>query len=75
MLDARVGRLEEKMDRIEGILVRLEPKVSEILATSARQADLSKLQVEMAGFAIVNYQFARQSVVIDRNSQGKAAPQ
>lgn len=48
MLDARVGRLEEKMDRIEGILLRLEPKVIEVLQTGAKQADLLRLQLEVA---------------------------
>lgn len=30
MLEQRVARLEEKMDRIEQILLRLEPKISEM---------------------------------------------
>jgi hypothetical protein len=48
MLEQRVGKLEEKVDRIESILSRLEPKITEILLTSAKQADLNKLQLEVA---------------------------
>ena len=45
MLEQRVGRLEEKVDRIEAILVRLEPKITEVLQNTAKQSvDLNKLQ-------------------------------
>ena len=44
MLEQRVGRLEEKVDRIEAFLMRLEPKITEVLRTSAKQGDLNKLQ-------------------------------
>lgn len=47
MLDARVGRLEEKVDRIEALLLRLEPKITEALLTGAKQTDLGKLQLQM----------------------------
>ncbi|WP_442755122.1 hypothetical protein ACNHKD_00220 [Methylocystis sp. JAN1] len=47
MLEARVGRLEEKVDRIEAILLRLEPKNTEALLTGAKQADLNKLQLQL----------------------------
>ena len=64
MLEQRVGRLEEKVDRIEAILVRLEPKITEVLqtgtkqsaniieleATGAKQAELTKLQVDFIRF-------------------------
>lgn len=48
MLEARVSRPEEKVDRIEGILVRLEPKISEVLQVCAKQADLIRLQTDVA---------------------------
>lgn len=51
MLEARVGRLEEKVDRVEAILTRLEPKISEVLQnTSKHSADLNKLQLDFARF-------------------------
>jgi hypothetical protein len=34
--------------RLEQILERLEPKITEILLTGAKQADIQKLQVELA---------------------------
>ncbi|QGM45594.1 hypothetical protein [Methylocystis heyeri] len=46
MLEQRVGKLEEKVDRIEAILTRLEPKIIETLSTGAKQADLTKLQID-----------------------------
>lgn len=46
MLEQRVTKLEEKVDRIEAILQRLEPKITEILQVCARKADLEKLQTE-----------------------------
>jgi hypothetical protein len=48
MLEQRVGRLEEKVERIEAILVRLEPQIKEILLTGAKQADLNKVQLDIA---------------------------
>jgi hypothetical protein len=62
MLEQRVGKLEEKVDRIEAILTRLEPKIMEILHTGAKQSadivelktsgakqvDLTKLQADAA---------------------------
>ena len=49
MLEQRVGRLEEKVDRIEGILVRLEPKIQEVLQTVTTQSgQLSRLETTMA---------------------------
>ena len=51
MLEQRVGRPEEKVDRIEAILVRLEPKISEVLQNTAKQSvDLNKLQLDFARF-------------------------
>jgi hypothetical protein len=50
MLEQRVGRLEEKVDRIEAILMRLEPQISEVLRTGAKQADLTKLQSDFIRF-------------------------
>ncbi len=48
MLEARVGKLEEKVDRIEAILTRLEPKIMEILQIGAKQsADLQKVQIDV----------------------------
>jgi hypothetical protein len=49
MLEQRVGRLEEKVDRIEGILVRLEPKILEVLQTvTNHSAQLSRLETTIA---------------------------
>ncbi len=64
MLEQRVGRLEEKVDRIEAILLRIDAKVTEVLqtgakrsadiielkATGANQADLTKLQMDFVRF-------------------------
>lgn len=47
MLEQRVGKLEEKVDRVEAILVRLEPKITEVLQTCAKQSDLLKLQLDV----------------------------
>ncbi len=61
-MDQRVGRLEEKVDRIEAILVRLEPKIAEVLlntnklqldfarfeSTAATKDDLHKVQLDLA---------------------------
>jgi hypothetical protein len=49
MLEQRVGKLEEKVDRIEAILTRLEPKIMEILHTGAKQsADIVELKTSAA---------------------------
>lgn len=50
MLEQRVVKLEEKVDRIEAILQRLEPKIMETLLTGAKQAELSKLQLQLIEF-------------------------
>jgi hypothetical protein len=64
MLEQRVGRLEEKVDRIEAILLRIDAKITEVLqigakqsadiielkATGAKQADLTKLQMDFIRF-------------------------
>src|SRR5208283_561594 len=50
MLEQRVGRLEEKVDRIETILTRLEPQIKEVLRTGAKQAELTKLQSDLIRF-------------------------
>jgi hypothetical protein len=47
MVEQRVGKLEEKVDRIEAILARLEPKIMEILHAGAKQAELNKVQLEL----------------------------
>lgn len=47
MFEQRVGKLEEKVDRIEVILTRLEPKIAEVLQTCAKQSDLHKLQLDV----------------------------
>ncbi|WBJ99278.1 hypothetical protein [Methylocystis parvus] len=48
MLEQRVVRLEEKVDRIEAILMRLEPKITEIALTGAKQHDLHKTNADLA---------------------------
>ena len=40
--------LEQRVARLEQILERLEPKITEILLTCAKQTDIQKLQVELA---------------------------
>ena len=40
--------LEQRVARLEQILERLEPKITEILLTGAKQADLAKMQIELA---------------------------
>jgi hypothetical protein len=40
--------LEQRVARLEKILERLEPKITEILLTGAKQSDLHKLQVDLA---------------------------
>jgi hypothetical protein len=62
MLEQRVGRLEEKVDRIEAVVTRIDGMVTRILetgakqsadileikATGAKQADLNKVQLDIA---------------------------
>ena len=43
-LEARVTGLETKVDRVEAILVRLEPKITETLLTSAKAVDLAEVK-------------------------------
>ena len=40
--------LEQRVARLEQILERLEPKITEILLTGAKQVDIQKLQIELA---------------------------
>jgi len=40
--------LEQCVARLEQILERLEPKITEILLTGAKQADAQKIQLEVA---------------------------
>jgi hypothetical protein len=48
MMEERAIRFERKVDRIEHVLERVSPKISEILLTGAKQADIHKVQVELA---------------------------
>lgn len=48
MLEQRVAVLEMAVGKIKGILERLEPKISKILLTGAKQADLHKTQLDVA---------------------------
>lgn len=45
MLEGRVSALEERMERIETILQRLEPRITEIALTGAKQGELSALRI------------------------------
>jgi hypothetical protein len=40
--------VEQRVSRLEKILERLEPKITEILLTGAKQNDVQKVQLEMA---------------------------
>jgi chromosome segregation ATPase len=40
--------LEQRVARLEQILERLEPKIAEILSSGAKQAELQKVQIEIA---------------------------
>ncbi|HKI14701.1 MAG TPA: hypothetical protein VKA12_06760 [Roseiarcus sp.] len=40
--------LEQRVARLEQILERLEPKITEILLTGAKQSDLHKVQTDLA---------------------------
>ena len=48
MLEQRVANLETDMKRVLGILVELQPKITETLLTGAKQADIHKLQLDVA---------------------------
>ena len=48
MLEQRVGRLEEKLDRIEAILTGLAPKITEIFHSGAKQTDLNRVERDLA---------------------------
>ena len=48
MLEQRVAVLEGDVSKIKTILERLEPKITEILLTGAKQVDLHKTQVDVA---------------------------
>ncbi len=43
----RIEKLETKTDRIEAILLRLEPKITELLLTCAKQSDLTAVRLEV----------------------------
>ena len=49
MLEQRVARLEEQGGRIERILETLAPKITEIQARMATQADIAEIKREVAG--------------------------
>jgi hypothetical protein len=40
--------LEQRVARLEQILEKLEPKITEILLTGAKQSDLHKVQTDLA---------------------------
>jgi chromosome segregation ATPase len=40
--------LEQRVARLEQMLERLEPKIGEILSSGAKQADLQRVQIEIA---------------------------
>jgi hypothetical protein len=40
--------LEQRVARLEKILERLEPKITEILLTGAKQNELHKIQIDLA---------------------------
>ncbi len=46
--DDRMVDLEVKVDRIEAILTRFEPMITELAFTTAKAAELQKLQIEFA---------------------------
>ncbi|HEX4765418.1 MAG TPA: hypothetical protein VH414_03985 [Lichenihabitans sp.] len=43
-IEERVSSLEAKIDRVEAILVRLEPKITEVLLTGAKALDLAEIK-------------------------------
>ena len=46
--EQRIVGLEVKVDRIESILVRLEPMIVELSLTAVRTTDFSKAQIDIA---------------------------
>ena len=40
--------LEERVERLEKILANLEPKITEILLTGAKQSEVHKVQIDLA---------------------------
>ena len=40
--------LDQRVERLEHIPARLEPKITEILLTGAKQIDVQRVQVELA---------------------------
>ena len=44
VLERRVAGLEAKVERIEAILIRLEPKITEFVLTGARAVDLAEVK-------------------------------
>jgi hypothetical protein len=40
--------LEERVERLERILANLEPKITEILLTGAKQSEVHKVQIDLA---------------------------
>ena len=40
--------LEQRVSRLERVLERLEPRITEILLTGAKQSDIHKVQVDLA---------------------------
>jgi hypothetical protein len=48
MLEQRVAALEAGVEKIKVIIERLEPKITEILLTGAKAADLHKVQLDVA---------------------------
>jgi hypothetical protein len=40
--------LENRVDRLEKVLERLEPKITEILLVGAKQSDVHKIQIDVA---------------------------
>jgi hypothetical protein len=66
MLEQRVGTLEQKVDRIEAILTRLEPKIGELLKSSEKQsADLNKLHLNSS---VSSRRSQRKTICIKRKS-------
>jgi hypothetical protein len=47
-MEQRVAKLEGDVSRIAALLERLEPKITEILLTGAKQADLARTQLDIA---------------------------
>lgn len=48
MLEQRVAVLEANVSKIKSILENLEPKITEIMITGAKQVDLHKIQLDVA---------------------------